>query len=205
MMPMILYSMNRKRVLVFVLFFTLIGIGIIFILSLNHRYNHYVGKDKKWKEIQNTRQESTSISLEKLEFTILWIGQSEDFNENSIVLKLNYLNTCYLFMGDATGDVERKLLDEDISCNVLKVAHHGSKYSSIATFLSKVHPEYAIISLGEDNEYGHPHQVVLDKLETINSTIYRTDINHTILLKSDGDSIKIEFIDQSFNGGDLGQ
>ena len=144
-----------------------------------------------------------TFSLDELEFTILWIGNSDDFNENSIVLKLRFFDTCYLFMGDATGDVEREILEEDISCNVLKVAHHGSKYSSIASFISKVHPEYSIISVAEGNEYGHPHQVVLDKLERINSTIYRTDIHHTILLKSDGEAIRIEFIDQSFNGGDL--
>lgn len=146
---------------------------------------------------------SEEIHLDDLVLTILWVGESEDYNENSIIVKLKFNNTRYLFMADAESDVERMILDEDIKSDVLKVGHHGSKYASSATFLEKVHPKYSIISCGANNEYGHPHQVVLDKLEYINSTIYRTDVYHTIHLISDGNNINFQFLDKSFNGGDL--
>ncbi|MBR6137074.1 MAG: MBL fold metallo-hydrolase [Bacilli bacterium] len=170
----------------------------------------------EWKSYQNlmnsTKEKNVPIkvpqidqefNIEDLNIKVLWVGKSEDYNENSIVLKLNYKNTNYLFMGDATNDVELQILDKDIKSDVLKVGHHGSKNSSSANFLYKVEPKYAIISVGKDNEYGHPHDIVLEKLEKLNTTIYRTDLSHTIRLKSDGEGIKFDFIKTDVNGGDL--
>lgn len=155
-------------------------------------------------EKQNVTLETPSIDqtfdLGNLHFTILWVGDSEDYNENSIVLKLNFLNTNYLFMADATGDVERQILEKDLSCDVIKIGHHGSKYSSVAPFLETVKPKYAVISLGKDNEYHYPHQVVLDKLEYLNVEVYRTDIHHTIHLTSNGEDIAFDFIETDLNG-----
>ncbi len=155
-------------------------------------------------EKQNVTLETPSIDqtfdLGDLHFTILWIGDSEDYNENSIVLKLNFLNTSYLFMADATGDVERQILEKDLSCDVIKIGHHGSKYSSVAPFLETVQPKYAVISVGKDNEYHYPHQVVLDKLEYLHVEVYRTDIHHTIHLTSNGEDITFDFIETDLNG-----
>ena len=95
-------------------------------------------------------------------------------------------------MSDATSEIERSILEEDIKSDVLKVSHHGSKYSSIANFLYKVKPKYAIIQVGKNNDYDLPKKVVLDKLEKINAKIYRTDLDGTIILKSDGTNITIE-------------
>ena len=95
-------------------------------------------------------------------------------------------------MGDATGDVEREILNKDIKSDVLKVGHHGSSYSTSAVFLSKVKPKFAIISVGKDNDYGHPKQITLDKLERVNANVYRTDQDGTIILTSDGENIVIE-------------
>lgn len=189
---------------------------VVYNFSFDHLYmpDHVA----EWKSYQNLmkalerkekRFEVPSIhqvfTFDDLTLTVLSITDTEDYNENSIVLKLDYFNTHYLLMGDATDDIERSILDDDLASDVLKVGHHGSKYSSSVTFLEKVHPEYAIISCAEGNEYGHPHKVVLDKLNYLNTTIYRTDTHHTIHLISDGDTIiSFDFINRSFNGGDLG-
>ena len=124
---------------------------------------------------------------------ILYVGDYKDnINNTSIVLKLTYLNTTYLFTGDTTKEIEMQLLNKEIKSNVLKVAHHGSNDATSAQFLNKVHPEYAIISCGKNNDYHHPHKVTLDKLERIGAKIYRTDIDGTIIIKSNGDNINIE-------------
>ena len=117
-------------------------------------------------------------------------------------IKLTYKNTTYLFMGDATSKVEKILINEgkDLSSDVLKVGHHGSQYSSTATFLKKVNPSYAVIQVGQDNEYDHPKQVTLDKLNKLNTLTYRTDEQGTIILTSDGENITFETIKTNTNG-----
>jgi competence protein ComEC len=81
------------------------------------------------------------------------------------------------------------------------VGHHGSKYSNSAVFLGKVKPDYAIISCGKNNDYGHPHTVVLNKLKKLNTTIYRTDKLGTIVLESDGKNITFKNIKTDTDGG----
>ena len=76
-----------------------------------------------------------------------------------------------------------------ILADVLKVGHHGSKYSSSAEFLVGVSPKYAVISCGRKNSYGHPHQEVLDKLKCLETTLFRTDLQGTIICYSDGINI----------------
>ena len=132
------------------------------------------------------------FNIEDIEFKILYIGDNkEDLNKTSIILKMTYKETSYLFTGDATSETEKEILNKDIKSTVLKVAHHGSQYSSTAKFLNEVKPKYAIIEVGKDNDYGHPKKVVLQKLEKIGAEIYRTDQDGTIHLISDGKNIKI--------------
>ncbi|MBQ3468857.1 MAG: MBL fold metallo-hydrolase [Bacilli bacterium] len=114
-----------------------------------------------------------------------------NLNDASIVLKMDYLKTKYLFMADATDNVERNMLDYDLKSDVLKVAHHGSKYSTSAAFLSLVKPKYAIISVGKDNVYKLPSDQVLNRLYGSNIKVYRTDFDGTITVTSDGENIKI--------------
>lgn len=143
------------------------------------------------------------FKLNDLEFEVLYLGTDKsDLNDTSIVLKLTYKNTTYLFMGDATSKVEKILINEgkDLSSDVLKVGHHGSQYSSTATFLKKVNPSYAVIQVGQDNEYDHPKQVTLDKLNKLNTLTYRTDEQGTIILTSDGENITFETIKTNTNG-----
>ena len=101
--------------------------------------------------------------LENANFEVLSIGtDTSDLNDTSLVLKMNYNNTCVLFMGDASSNVEETLLDKDINCQVLKIGHHGSRYSSSDAFIKKVNPAYGIIMVGEGNKYGHPTKKTLD-------------------------------------------
>ena len=143
------------------------------------------------------------FKLSDTEFEVLYLGDDKsDLNNTSMVLRLTYKNTTYLFMGDATSTVERILINEgkDLKSDVLKVGHHGSQYSSTAAFLKQVSPRYAVIQVGQDNDYGHPKQVTMDKLEKLKTLTYRTDKHGTIILTSDGDNISFETIKTNTNG-----
>ena len=117
-----------------------------------------------------------------------------DLNTCSIVLKITYGNTTFLFTGDAQASNESGMLAKgyDLSADVLKVGHHGSKTSSSQAFLNAVHPKYSVIEVGKGNTYGHPTQVVLDRLAGIGSQIFRTDELGTIVCTSDGSTIKFD-------------
>lgn len=113
-------------------------------------------------------------------------------NDNSSVIYTKINNHKFLFMGDASVEVEEDLIEkynlQDI--DVLKVGHHGSKTSSGEKFINEVNPKYSIISVGKNNRYGHPNDNVLDNLE--NSKIYRTDQDGSIMFKIKNDKLKIE-------------
>lgn len=132
---------------------------------------------------------------------VLYVGTDDsDLNNTSIVLKLTYGNTSMLFMGDAEKEVETIIEKKDISADVLKVGHHGSNTSSSKTFLEKVNPSYAIISVGTGNSYGHPSNTTIQNLENQNIQIYRTDENGTIIMTSDGTDITFQTIQTNTNG-----
>jgi len=117
----------------------------------------------------------------------------ENLNNYSAVVKISYGNTSFLFMGDAEKDSEEELLayGYDLRADVLKVGHHGSNSSSTEEFLQAVSPKYAIISVGKDNEYGHPHEETLKRLSKHNATVFTTADNGTIRIISDGKNITI--------------
>ena len=132
---------------------------------------------------------------------VLYVGTDDtDLNNTSIVLKLTYGNISILFMGDAEKEVETIIEKKDISADVLKVGHHGSNTSSSKTFLEKVNPNYAIISVGTGNSYGHPSNTTIQNLENQNIQIYRTDENGTIIMTSDGTNITFQTIQTNTNG-----
>lgn len=132
---------------------------------------------------------------------VLYVGTDDsDLNNTSIVLKLTYGNTSVLFMGDAEKEVETIIEKKDISADVLKIGHHGSNTSSSKTFLEKVNPSYAIISVGTGNSYGHPSNTTIQNLENQNIQIYRTDENGTIIMTSDGTNITFQTIQTNTNG-----
>lgn len=109
----------------------------------------------------------------------------DELNNCSVIIKVTYLNDSYLFIGDAEKE-ELSTVTADISADILKVGHHGSRTSTTAEFLEKVNPMYAIISCGADNDYGHPHKEAIDLLGDFNVEYYRTDLCGTIIVTSDG-------------------
>ena len=149
-----------------------------------------------------TPEEDENLTFSDTVFKVLHVGKDKrDLNDTSIVLKLTYKNTSYLFMGDATSSVEKDILDKDIKSDVLKVGHHGSQYSSTISFLKKASPKYAIIEVGKNNSYNHPKEVTLKKLEDLGKKIYRTDEDGTIILTSDGENMSFETVKTDTNGG----
>ena len=123
--------------------------------------------------------------------------EAEDTNNTSIVLRVSYGATSFLFMADAETPVEQALLDAgtDLSATVLKVGHHGSSTSTSYRFLNEVMPRYAVISVGKDNSYGHPHEKILSRLEDADARILRTDELGDILFVSDGKTVSLPQID----------
>ena len=112
----------------------------------------------------------------------------------SIVLKVVYGETSFLFQGDAEKTVEKQLLDSnfDLKADVIKVGHHGSNTSSIDKYLKAVAPQYAIISCGADNSYGHPHSQVIDRLKNNTVDFYITAQTGDITITSDGENLRLE-------------
>lgn len=145
-----------------------------------------IAKDKKI----NIRvvEAGEKITIEKnLYIDVLWPINREKMviqnaiNNNSLVFKLRYINFSMLFTGDIEEIAEKEILDnykentELLKSTILKVAHHGSKTSSTKEFINIVKPKYAVIGVGKDNKFGHPSNVTIENLKTINTEIYRTD------------------------------
>lgn len=124
------------------------------------------------------------------------VKKYDEPNDMSLVLKLTYGNTTFLFTGDAETQSEKDILDagSDVSADVLKVGHHGSYTSSSYAFLREVMPAYCIIqsSRADAPEYDHPHNVVLSRLRDLSATVYRNDLQGTITCYSNGINITFE-------------
>ena len=131
-----------------------------------------------------------SVFNNKLYFLNTSIYNNE--NDNSNVLYFNYNNYQFLFMGDASIEKEKDILNEYSIENIdfLKIGHHGSDTSSSKEFVDIMNPNYSIISVGKNNRYGHPNKEVLDSLE--DSKIYRTDEDGSIMFKIKNNKLQIE-------------
>lgn len=116
-----------------------------------------------------------------------------DTNVASIVARLVYGENEFLLTGDSPQNIENYLVSlGGLQSDVLKVGHHGSKTSSGQAFVSAVSPQYAVISVGKDNKYGHPNKEVLDILNNFGAKILRTDEQGRIIFKSDGTNLEIK-------------
>ena len=124
--------------------------------------------------------------------TVLGVNSGEDTNDTSIVLKVVLGEVSFLFTGDAERTAEQVMLDAgaDLSATVLKVGHHGSDSSTSYPFLRSIMPLYGVISVGTDNEYGHPTREVLDRLEAAEVDVLRTDELGDIVFYTDGRTIR---------------
>ncbi|MGM9591979.1 MAG: ComEC/Rec2 family competence protein [Oscillospiraceae bacterium] len=129
------------------------------------------------------------------EASFSFIGPLEDYdntNDDSLVLRLEYGDTSFLFTGDMTAKAEKDLIKDGASlrCDVLKVGHHGSSGSSCYQFLYEAQPGIGVISCEKGNSYGHPHEETLSRLDDAEVTVYRTDLEGSIVIFSDG--MKVE-------------
>ncbi|MHB8075343.1 MBL fold metallo-hydrolase [Desulfosporosinus fructosivorans] len=118
--------------------------------------------------------------------------QYEDLNNYSAVLKISFGKVSFMLTGDAEAVSEVEMLKngQDLQATVLKVGHHGSSSSTTSAFLNAISPKYSVISVGLDNDYGHPTQVTLNRLTNAGVPVYRTDQDGTIVATSDGDTVK---------------
>lgn len=133
-----------------------------------------------------------SFSLGSAACKIIGVNTADDDpNNTSIVMRITYGSTSFLFTGDAETPVEQALIDrgETLQSTVLKVGHHGSDSSTGYVWLRSVMPEYAVISVGAGNSYGHPTDVVLSRLRDADVKIFRTDLQGDIICTSDGSSL----------------
>ena len=131
--------------------------------------------------------ESYSLGEARFEF----IGPLEEYdniNDDSLVMRLEYGETSFLFTGDMTSKAERDLLEDgaNVKCDVLKVGHHGSSGSSSYRFLYEAEPKIAVISCEAGNSYGHPHEEALSRLNDCGAEVCRTDLEGSIIIFSNG-------------------
>ena len=123
--------------------------------------------------------------------TLLGVNGGSDVNNSSIVLKIQHGEVSFLFTGDAERDAEQAILNSgaDLSATVLKVGHHGSSDSTTYPFLREIMPQYAVISVGEGNPYGHPTDDTLSRLRDADVKVYRTDMQGDVWCTSDGKEV----------------
>ena len=154
---------------------------------------------KKKAEEQNVEIKHPNVGdeIQLGSSTVEFLGpvdeNGKDLNSTSIVLKITYGNTSFLFTGDAESDEEEEILNSgaDLKSMVLKVGHHGSRTSTSYPFLREVMPQYAVISVEKGNSYGHPNEETLSKLSDAGVEVYRTDESGDIVMTSDGNNISI--------------
>lgn len=161
---------------------------------------HYV--DQQGLEV-TIPQPGDSFPLGTAQVTVLGPVQSyPDTNNTSIVTRVDYGSTSFLFTGDMEKDAESDMLNYwgesfDWTADVLKVGHHGSDTSTGYRFLNAVDPDYAVISVGEGNSYGHPHQEPLSRLGQQGAMVLRTDELGHIVASSDGETVTFTWGNQS--------
>lgn len=157
------------------------------------------------KLLEAIQAKGLSINQAKAGTTILTNGNAKleilapnstsykDLNDYSIVTKLTYGNHKFLFTGDAEKASENEMLSKkyDLSCDILKLGHHGSSTSTTDQFLKAASPSAAIISCGLNNDYGHPHKETMETMQNNKITVYRTDSDGTILAETDGTTYNI--------------
>lgn len=183
-----------------------IDVGAILLPAIEHDtqiYEHLTATIKKHAIPIEAPAVGSIYTLGDAEFMVLAPFEPTDSDPNnaSIVMKLVHGTKSFLLCGDAEEKSEAAMLETgyDLSCDVMKCGHHGSSSSMSNPFFKAADPTWAVISCGKDNQYGHPHQETLSKLEEDDVQIYRTDQLGTIIAISDGDQISFKTL-SDFNG-----
>ncbi|MCL2852796.1 MAG: MBL fold metallo-hydrolase [Defluviitaleaceae bacterium] len=177
-----------------------IGIGTVIMPNLVHTTRTYENFLAALIDNQIDVQEpypGKTLELDSAVFTIIAPNSSGygNLNNYSIVMIMDHGDSSFLFAADAESDSEREILEnfEDISADVLRVGHHGSRTSTSEEFLDAISPRYAVISAGADNQYGHPHHEVLDRLNRRGVYTLRTCERGNIEMVSGADGIRISW------------
>ncbi len=151
--------------------------------------------EKKNRKIQNGRAGITIARDKDRDFAARIIAPLEvdekNLNNSSVMILLDYKDATFLFTGDAEKD-ELNTIKADVTADVLKVGHHGSRNANPKDFLKKVDPQIAVISCGVDNDYGHPHKETLKILSEMDCDVYRTDKDQTVTVYTDGEKLGVE-------------
>ncbi len=172
------------------------------LLICNENYNTMAGDSLKLSADKKgltayAPEPGEVFTLGDVSFTVLGpIAHSDNLNNMSIVIMLEYGDTSFLFTGDAekaSEDAILEMFDEEVlDCDFYKVGHHGGASSSTETFLSVITPEIAVISCGKDNEYAHPNEQVLKRLSDVGcDKVFRTDQQGTVVIRSDGRDLTV--------------
>ncbi len=121
------------------------------------------------------------------------VGDFEDKNNQSVICKVVFGNNRFLFMGDAEREAEKALLESgaDLRADVLKAGHHGGNTSTGEALLQQVQPAISVLTCGINNAYGHPHTETLRRLRDVGATVYRSDVNGTICMRADGETVTV--------------
>jgi competence protein ComEC len=171
--------------------------GIVRDTAIFKEWEDLIGKEGADIKIAQAGQEinlSGNVYIEVLSpFESLEGIEFKDSNDTSIVTRLVFGETSFLFMGDIDSSIEKDIMEKnaELETGVLKVAHHGSKTSTSGDFIGRALPEYAVISVGKDNKYGHPTQEVLDILSRYDIMIFRTDEVGDIKIISNGEKYAV--------------
>jgi competence protein ComEC len=177
------------------------GIGAVYdpgIAASTQTYSQYLDAVERHGVTLYETREGDSVGMEGVDVEVLGPPEpyldGEDRNENSIVLKLSYGSTSFLFTGDAEADQEAYLVErygEQLSATVLKAGHHGSRSSTGDALLEAAGPRAVVVSSAYDSQYGHPHQETLDRLAARSVPTYWTATHGNVVLLSDGDSVTV--------------
>lgn len=168
------------------------GIDLVNNFNVKNRFTNKGKYNSLEKKLNIKSFNNSYIKIDNVEIYSLNSKLYNNENSDSLVLLVIIDNYKLLFMGDASINTEKDIMNNyDIGdVFILKVGHHGSKTSSSEEFINNVNPKYSIISVGKNNKFGHPNKEVLDNLS--NSKIYRTDIDGSIMFKIKKDKLRIE-------------
>ena len=158
----------------------------------SNAFNNFAKNVQKQGKSITIPQVGTQFALGSAVCSVLAVNSASDANNTSIVVRIVYGNTSFLFTGDAEREAEQAMLGRGayLYSTVLKVGHHGSNSSTSYQFLWNVMPQYAVISCGKGNSYGHPHDEVLSRLYDADVTLFRTDLQGDIVCTSNGRSVR---------------
>lgn len=164
------------------------------ILPTNKTYTDFLYAIKDNSVKANLAYPGDSYKVGDGTLTVLGpVNAYDNLNNLSLVMKFSYKSKAFLFTGDQESDAEYDLLNTgaDVSADVLKVGHHGSSTSSSQKFIDAVGADIYVIEVGRDNRYNHPHAEIRQRLGETGKPVYRTDIDGTVVMATDGKEISI--------------